>query len=98
MSWEQASNILRAVQVRAAMPGMPVSEQNCHPFQWGRYMWMHNGMVSIPETSQHYPDFADGGSCVADNIRSQASYIADDIQLLSTYKTDASTGAAAFKP
>ncbi|KAK9917148.1 hypothetical protein WJX75_001304 [Coccomyxa subellipsoidea] len=31
--------------VRAAMPGMPVSEQNCHPFQWGRYMWMHNGMV-----------------------------------------------------
>ena len=32
-------------QVRAAMPGMPVSEQNCHPFQWGRYMWMHNGMV-----------------------------------------------------
>jgi hypothetical protein len=32
-------------QVRAAMPGMPVSEQNCHPFQFGRYMWMHNGMV-----------------------------------------------------
>ena len=27
------------------MPGMPVSEQNCHPFQSGRYMWMHNGMV-----------------------------------------------------
>ena len=21
--------------VRAAYPGMPVSEQNCHPFQWG---------------------------------------------------------------
>ncbi len=34
-----------AAQVRAAMPGMPVSEQNCHPFQFGRYMWMHNGMV-----------------------------------------------------
>ncbi len=33
------------MQVRAAMPGMPVSEQNCHPFQWGRYMWMHNGLV-----------------------------------------------------
>lgn len=31
--------------VRAAYPGMPVSEQNCHPFQWGRYMWMHNGVV-----------------------------------------------------
>ena len=24
-----------------------MSEQNCHPFQWGRYMWMHNGMVSL---------------------------------------------------
>ncbi|CAD7699259.1 unnamed protein product, partial [Ostreobium quekettii] len=31
--------------VRAAYPGMPVSEQNCHPFMWGRYMWMHNGVV-----------------------------------------------------
>ncbi len=33
------------MQVRAAMPGMPVSEQNCHPFQWGRYLFMHNGAV-----------------------------------------------------
>lgn len=32
--------------VRAAYPGMPVSEQNCHPFQWGRYMFMHNGVVA----------------------------------------------------
>jgi predicted glutamine amidotransferase len=31
--------------VRAAYPGMPVSEQNCHPFAWGRYLWMHNGVV-----------------------------------------------------
>lgn len=31
--------------VRAAYPGMPVSEQNCHPFQWGRYIFMHNGVV-----------------------------------------------------
>ncbi len=29
--------------VRAAYPGMPVSEQNCHPFQWGRYLFAHNG-------------------------------------------------------
>jgi hypothetical protein len=40
------------MQVRAAMPGMPVSEQNCHPFQWGRYMWMHNGMVSSPSCQE----------------------------------------------
>ncbi len=32
--------------VRAAYPGMPVSEQNCHPFSYSRYMWMHNGVVA----------------------------------------------------
>lgn len=31
--------------VRAASPGMRVSETNCHPFQHGRYLWMHNGSV-----------------------------------------------------
>ena len=31
--------------VRAAYPGMPVSEQNCHPFQFSRYLWMHNGVI-----------------------------------------------------
>lgn len=29
--------------VRAATPGMLVCEANCHPFQQGRLMWMHNG-------------------------------------------------------
>jgi hypothetical protein len=46
--------------VRAAYPGMMVSEgiisftqanshkfkANCHPFQSGRYLWMHNGTLS----------------------------------------------------
>jgi glutamine amidotransferase len=31
--------------VRAASPGMMVSEANCHPFQYGRYLWMHNGTI-----------------------------------------------------
>jgi len=31
--------------VRAASPGMRVYEENCHPFQYGRYLWMHNGTV-----------------------------------------------------
>lgn len=31
--------------VRAASPGMRVSEANCHPFQFGRYLWMHNGTI-----------------------------------------------------
>ncbi len=31
--------------IRAASPGMRVAEENCHPFQSGRYLWMHNGAV-----------------------------------------------------
>jgi glutamine amidotransferase len=31
--------------VRAASPGMRVSEANCHPFQHGRFLWMHNGII-----------------------------------------------------
>lgn len=31
--------------VRAASPGMPVQESNCHPFLDGRLMFMHNGSV-----------------------------------------------------
>ena len=34
--------------VRAASPGLPVNEANCHPFQVGRLAFMHNG---------HIPDF-----------------------------------------
>lgn len=32
--------------VRAATSGLPVNEVNCHPFQYGRLLWMHNGMLS----------------------------------------------------
>lgn len=32
--------------VRAASPGMRVSEANCHPFRHGTYLWMHNGTVA----------------------------------------------------
>lgn len=31
--------------VRAASPGMRICEANCHPFQHGRYLWMHNGLI-----------------------------------------------------
>ena len=31
--------------VRAASPGMAVTEANCHPFQYERYLFMHNGHV-----------------------------------------------------
>ncbi|MFQ5536536.1 MAG: class II glutamine amidotransferase [Gemmatimonadota bacterium] len=31
--------------VRAATPGMAVNEANCHPFQDGKYLLMHNGHV-----------------------------------------------------
>lgn len=32
--------------VRAATPGMSVSELNCHPFLYGNYLWMHNGHIA----------------------------------------------------
>jgi ergothioneine biosynthesis protein EgtC len=31
--------------VRAASPGLPVTETNCHPFSHGRYAFMHNGGI-----------------------------------------------------
>ena len=34
-----------AAHVRAASPGMRVAEENCHPFQYGPYLWMHNGSI-----------------------------------------------------
>lgn len=32
--------------VRAASSGSPVSELNCHPFQYKRFLWMHNGRIA----------------------------------------------------
>jgi glutamine amidotransferase len=32
--------------VRAASPRSPVSELNCHPFQYDRFLWMHNGRIA----------------------------------------------------
>jgi ergothioneine biosynthesis protein EgtC len=32
--------------VRAASPGMAVTDANVHPFAYDRFMWMHNGAVS----------------------------------------------------
>ncbi len=31
--------------VRAATEGMVVNESNCHPFQYGRHLFMHNGFI-----------------------------------------------------
>jgi ergothioneine biosynthesis protein EgtC len=32
--------------VRAATPGMMVAEVNVHPFNYDRFMWMHNGSIA----------------------------------------------------
>ncbi|HVF86984.1 MAG TPA: class II glutamine amidotransferase [Pyrinomonadaceae bacterium] len=32
--------------VRAATPGMAVTEMNVHPFAYDRFMWMHNGSIA----------------------------------------------------
>ncbi len=39
------SNCILA-HVRAATPGLPVTQLNCHPFTWSRYAFMHNGHVA----------------------------------------------------
>jgi glutamine amidotransferase len=31
---------------RAASPGSPIHDMNCHPFQFGRYCFMHNGGIA----------------------------------------------------
>jgi predicted glutamine amidotransferase len=31
--------------VRAATPGLPVHQLNCHPFSWGELSFMHNGAI-----------------------------------------------------
>ena len=43
---QKLSSGLIFAHVRAAYPGMPVSEQNCHPFAHGNYLFMHNGVVA----------------------------------------------------
>ena len=32
--------------VRAATAGSPITELNCHPFQYRRFLWMHNGKIA----------------------------------------------------
>jgi predicted glutamine amidotransferase len=43
---EHVRSPLFFAHVRAASAVMEVSEANCHPFQNGRYLWMHNGQVA----------------------------------------------------
>lgn len=40
---EKVSTSCLFAHVRAAPPDSLVSEVNCHPFQYGRFLWMHNG-------------------------------------------------------
>ncbi|KAI9138656.1 nucleophile aminohydrolase [Paraphysoderma sedebokerense] len=43
---EKVKSPLLFAHVRAASSGFPISESNCHPWQYGNLMWMHNGYVS----------------------------------------------------
>ena len=36
---------LMFAHIRAAT-GTAVQRSNCHPFRWGRWLWMHNGMLA----------------------------------------------------
>jgi glutamine amidotransferase len=43
---EKIRSPLVFAHVRASTAGFPSSESNCHPWQYGRLMWMHNGNIS----------------------------------------------------
>lgn len=60
---------------------MPVSEQNCHPFQWGRYLWMHNGVVG-------------GFNCIRRSLLSQLSDNA--YNSIQSYQSDSAVCFAIF--
>ncbi len=36
--------------VRAASPGLPVTQLNCHPFAWKQFAFMHNGRINEFQT------------------------------------------------
>jgi predicted glutamine amidotransferase len=42
---DHVSSELLFAHVRAATPGLPTNEANCHPFTFGRCMFMHNGEI-----------------------------------------------------
>ena len=41
----QVRTPLLFAHIRAAT-GTAVQRSNCHPFRWGRWLWMHNGMIN----------------------------------------------------
>ncbi|KAJ1965295.1 glutamine amidotransferase subunit [Dimargaris xerosporica] len=43
---EKISSPLVFAHVRATTGGTPTSESNCHPWQYGCLMWMHNGHIA----------------------------------------------------
>ncbi|MDH5631108.1 MAG: class II glutamine amidotransferase [Gammaproteobacteria bacterium] len=52
--------------IRDASADLPVSQPNCHPFQYGKYLWMHNGWLCEFEqmrriTLKHLSDKAFSG-------------------------------------
>ena len=44
--------------VRAASPGLPVIETNCHPFREGSFLFMHNGYVGGFERVRRIRNFS----------------------------------------
>jgi predicted glutamine amidotransferase len=42
---QQVRSPVMFAHVRAST-GTPVQQTNCHPFRWGRWLWMHNGSIA----------------------------------------------------
>jgi hypothetical protein len=43
---EKIKSKLVFAHVRAASPGFPITETNCHPWCYGKFLWMHNGYIA----------------------------------------------------
>lgn len=43
---EKIRSRLVFAHVRAASPGFPIAETNCHPWCYGKFLWMHNGFIT----------------------------------------------------
>jgi len=55
---EQIRSHMFLAHVRAATGGMPVQQTNCHPFVYGRWLFLHNGRIRDYARIRRELDFA----------------------------------------
>jgi glutamine amidotransferase len=79
--------------VRAASRSSLVNEINCHPFQFGKYLWMHNGSIaSFPKIKRRIREsLADEAYEVIQGTTDSEHAFATFINLLGDHKANLTT-------